>query len=186
MCKLALCSSSVIRKQHYGDCWLKLIEPFSQLWRCFLDPGWKSLTGSWLEPLNGCSVNTGALSLVLDVSNENDTSCACWLVQPLQKQQQPSPCFEMTTNTLAEDGEDDNQAVVFLKRQIVLRPLGYEHNEQTIETNGWTHCPLQSVWAHLSHKVRSPELWEGFRGGAASFLCKGSFSARPCILLGLH
>lgn len=89
--------------------------------------------------------------------------------------------LKMTTNTLAEDvalsPRHNNQAVLFLKRQIASRPLGYEHNEQTIDTNGWSYCPLQSVWAHLSHKVRSSELWEGFRRGATLPSCAKDPSA---------
>lgn len=62
---------------------------------------------------------------------------------------------------------------------------GYEHNEQTIDTNGWNYCLLQSACAHLSHKVSSSELFQRFRRGAlASFLCKGSFRGLPCILIG--
>lgn len=62
MSKLASYTRTVIRKQYYRDCWLKLIEQYSKSSRCFLDPGWNLFTGNCLKWLDVCNVQTRIFS----------------------------------------------------------------------------------------------------------------------------
>lgn len=59
-------------------------------------------------------------------------------------------------------------------------PLGYEHNDQTLDTNGWNDCPLQCVCSSFTQGQSSSRGSEGQRCFTQH---KGAFRGLLCILL---
>lgn len=49
--------------------------------------------------------------------------------------------------------------------QMLSWPLGFKPNNLITDTNGWNYFPSEGVCAHLSHKVRSSDLFKELRVG---------------------